>query len=370
MKAAKEIETNGAKLSTRQLLAKIPNVNCLYRHSENDTYYAIKKYGGKQRTHSLNTQDRKVAERRLKDWLDTLDKIDVETEKTTLNDLVEKFIKIRSGYSESTQETEEWLINAFKADWPHGLDIRVSKIKPSMLDELLAKKEADIANTTYNRHALFLKQLFEIAVADRMVAVSPFEGVKKRWKRPEKPRRLVPTDEQFEAIIKNIREQQFNAEAEDSADFIEFMGRAGLGQAEASNLTLGDIEWNEKQMAIRRQKTGELFYVPLYNGLKTFLQRIAGKFDDCPRDTRLFKMRDARKSLTNACQRLKLPPFTQRSIRAYRIRKLWQAGIDIKLIAQWQGHKDGGKLILNTYTEVFGANDKQYIENQLAKLNE
>jgi hypothetical protein len=67
---------------------------------------------------------------------------------------------------------------------------------------------------------------------------------------------------------------------------------------------------------------------------------------------------------------LKLPPFTQRSIRAYRIRRLWQAGIDIKLIAQWQGHRDGGKLILNTYTEVFGSNDKQYIESQLAKLQE
>jgi hypothetical protein len=29
-----------------------------------------------------------------------------------------------------------------------------------------------------------------------------------------------------------------------------------------------------------------------------------------------------------------------------------ERGVDVKVIAQWQGHKDGGKLILNTYSHV------------------
>jgi len=29
-----------------------------------------------------------------------------------------------------------------------------------------------------------------------------------------------------------------------------------------------------------------------------------------------------------------------------------EKGIDIKVISQWQGHKDGGKLILSTYSHV------------------
>ena len=29
-----------------------------------------------------------------------------------------------------------------------------------------------------------------------------------------------------------------------------------------------------------------------------------------------------------------------------------EKGIDVKVIAQWQGHKDGGKLILDTYSHV------------------
>jgi hypothetical protein len=27
-------------------------------------------------------------------------------------------------------------------------------------------------------------------------------------------------------------------------------------------------------------------------------------------------------------------------------------GVDVKVIAEWQGHKDGGKLILSTYSHV------------------
>jgi hypothetical protein len=48
--------------------------------------------------------------------------------------------------------------------------------------------------------------------------------------------------------------------------------------------------------------------------------------------------------------------------------RLWKSGVDKKLIAKWQGHQDGGELILNTYTEVFGSDDAEYERLQLAKL--
>ena len=79
--------------STYQLLGKIPNVPCLYRHTVNGTYYGVKKLARKRKEHSLDTTDRKLAERRLKDWLAGLGKIDPELEKTTLRQLVERFKK-------------------------------------------------------------------------------------------------------------------------------------------------------------------------------------------------------------------------------------------------------------------------------------
>ena len=82
----------------------------------------------------------------------------------------------------------------------------------------------------------------------------------------------------------------------------------------------------------------------------------------------VFKIKDAKKALGAACQRLKLPAFCQRSLRQHLIGRLWKAGVDRKLIAQWQGHQDGGQLILDTYTQVFGSDDEEYVRGQLAKL--
>jgi len=39
----------------------------------------------------------------------------------------------------------------------------------------------------------------------------------------------------------------------------------------------------------------------------------------------------------------------------------------VKVIAQWQGHRDGGTLIMTTYTQVFGSNAESYERAQLAK---
>jgi hypothetical protein len=49
------------------------------------------------------------------------------------------------------------------------------------------------------------------------------------------------------------------------------------------------------------------------------------------------------------------------------IRRLHDAGINHKRIAEWQGHQDGGKLILQIYTEVFADSDAASEQADLAR---
>src|ERR1041385_3771195 len=93
------------RLSTRQLLDKIDNYPGLYRHRINKTYYGIKKVAGKRKEKSLDTTDRKLAERKLRDWIADLDKIDTEVEKTSLGELIDKFQKTRQGKAQKTRKT-------------------------------------------------------------------------------------------------------------------------------------------------------------------------------------------------------------------------------------------------------------------------
>ncbi len=64
---------------------KVANAPGLYRHARSGRYYACKKLGGVRRERSLGTCDRKIAERRLREWTDNLGRVDAEVEKTRDN---------------------------------------------------------------------------------------------------------------------------------------------------------------------------------------------------------------------------------------------------------------------------------------------
>lgn len=355
--------------SSIPLYAKIPGVVGLYRHTASGRYYAVKKVQGKRRERSLETTDRKIAERRMKDWIASLEKVDTEVEKTTLRQLRQKLIAISEGKSDSTQCIVRGVLRDFEEWWPHGMDTQVRNVRPSDLEAWLAKRERKLKNSSYNRVAGVLKQLFELAVKDRIVAESPFARVSTRWKKPQTPVRCIPTLEQFQDIVDEIRFQKHNRVAKASADFVEFLGLAGLGQAEASSLTWADVDFERNRLSIRRHKTDQRFHVPIYPHLRPLLERLKAEAGRkvSPRDC-VFKIKDAKHALNGACERLDLPHFTQRNLRQCLIMRLWKSGVDKKLIAKWQGHQDGGELILSTYTEVFGADDAEYEKQQLAKL--
>jgi integrase len=91
------------------------------------------------------------------------------------------------------------------------------------------------------------------------------------------------------------------------------------------------------------------FAIPLFPQVRPLLERLCeGK----AHDERIFKLNNAKKALSGACKRLRFPSFTQRSLRRMFITRAIERGVDVKVIAEWQGHKDGGKLILDTYSHV------------------
>ena len=348
---------------------KVANAPGLYRHAKTGAYYAVKKFGGKRKERSLGTADRKIAERRLKEWIDNFAKVDSGVEKTTVRQLVAKFEESSRGFVRNTQVTTHAIIKSFQKFMGHDFDMEVRKIRPSQLDEWLASEEPRLRNTTYNRYAGFLKQLFELATKDRIIPESPAKVLRTPWKRPQDVQRICPTfTDQFPKIVESIRSQPFSDHAQDSADFIEFMGKAGLGQAEVSNVRWGDILWSENQIRVRRCKTDTVFFVPIYPHLRPFLERLKKQRGAMFPNALIFKIKDAKKALTSACKRLGYPHFTQRSLRQSLIVHMLRSGVHYKFVALAQGHRDGGTLVNETYSQVIAENDDAWAKAQLAKL--
>lgn len=157
----------------------------------------------------------------------------------------------------------------------------------------------------------------------------------------------------------DIRAQTFNRDAQQSGDFVEFMGLAGLGQAEVSVLTRPYVDLDAGQIFPYRQKTRTGFAEPIFPQLRPLMEKLcAGKK---PHEG-LFSINESRKALAEACKRpgflRELPDgrmaaqFTHRSLRRMFNTRALERGIDAQIISRWQGHRDGGVLIMRTYAHV------------------
>lgn len=331
---------------------------CLYRYS-NGVYYARIKIDGKDIKRSLKTTDRDFAKRALAAFRDEQQQIDRSRGKLTLVELCDRYLKTVQHQKPKTVERKTFIIGRIKTDWPTGKVTQVGKIKPSDADLWLSRYR--FGSASRNLHISCVKELFNSAVRDRIITVSPAAHL--RSAKREKPIRLTPTFEQFKAIIADVRSQVFNADAQDSADFLEFLGLAGLGQAEAGSLTPADVDFAAEQIITYRHKTSTGFAIPIFPQVRSLLEKLCeGK----AHDARVFKISDAKKALAGACRRLGYPSFSQRSLRRMFITRAIERRVDVKVIAQWQGHKDGGKLILDTYSHVNRAHSNRMAQLMIA----
>lgn len=246
---------------------------CLYRYVPTGTYYARFKIDGKEIRKSLETADRTLANRKLREERKKQEQIDRSKSKIMLAGLCDRYFKT------------------------------IQHQKP---------KTNKFGPVSRNLHLACIKEIFAMAVDDRIIAHSPAANIKKV--NVDKPIRRTPTFEQFQAIVDCIRSQKFNGhDADESADFVEFIGLAGLGQAEASTLEWPDIDWQREQIVTFRHKTKAGFAIPLYPQLRPLLEKRHAP--RTPGDDQVFKIKDAKRAIAAACKRLKLPAFSHRSFR-------------------------------------------------------
>ena len=322
---------------------------CLYRYRPTGAYYARVKTGGKEIRRSLKTKDRQVAKSNLSDLRAELGQVDLSIGRMSLAKLCERYLRTIQHQKPKTVECKELVVQRMIDRWPGGSDRQIREIKPSEVQEFLSGEGSRGSKSLYNQHVSVVRAIFTMAVDDRLIGKSPAASVKQV--RRDKPVRKTPSVDEFHAIVADVRAQVYNADCEDSADFLEFLGLAGLGQAEASSLTWGDVDWPRQQITTFRHKTSKGFVVPIYPQLRPLLERLRGD-EVPPTEQRVLKINDAKKALAGACRRLKLAKYSQRSLRRLFITRALEKGVDVKVVAEWQGHTDGGKLILDTYSHV------------------
>ena len=302
------------------------------------------------------------AKRLLRELKNRLDRTDIESRKKSIQQLFTEFelggkdaggkafLPILRGAPKTLAYKKRHLARMRK-DFPLSLNSRVGDVKKSDIRKFFTHyNEAGVEQ--YNHALTLIREVFQYAVDDGMIDDSPVDGIKYR-KREDDITRLIPSWEEFQAIVGSIRRQRFADTAKESADLIEFMGLAGLGQAECAALKWGDINFHSSKITTIRRKTRTQFEIPIYPQLRPLLIRMNEEREEpkLPTDA-VFSVKDAKKALDAACKRLALPSYSSRAFRRMFITRCIEVGIDVQKVADWQGHKDGGALILKKYART------------------
>ena len=240
----------------------------------------------------------------------------------------------------------------------------VADYKPQDIRDYLAKARADktkgrrrLKGQTINE-AIWrpLHNAFALALEERFIDRNPMESVDREKSAPIN--RTQHSWGDAERTLEDVKHR-----ASESYLELKFMLLLGVGQAEAKDLMGGSVDWNENRITFIRRKTGKQYAVPIYPWAKEFIQsEIEPRLK---RDKPVFDWRNPRKALETSCRNLGLARIEIRSLRRTLIIHLIQQGVELRLIAKWQGHTDA-RLILSRYGAYISA---EHEARELAKLN-
>ncbi|MDX2080464.1 MAG: hypothetical protein SFU53_06735 [Terrimicrobiaceae bacterium] len=317
---------------------------CLYRYN-GTTYYALVKLNGKQIRRSLETDDLALARRNLAQLRRDLEQVDPGLAGMTLETHAPRFLATVIGAATSVYGTKLTIGKLLK-EWPTGSPRTLVKIRRSDCELWLAQFAKQSASTV-NHMITDAKRFFEMAVQDGVIPRNPMDGIK--YRKIPKLTRLTPTAAEFEAIVTDLRSQKANGHgSENTADFVELAGRLGLGQAELAGIERQHIDLGKGIIRVFRRKTRQTFTIPIYPGARPIIERRMKEMGREP-SARLLPQDNCKKGLAASCKRLGLPNYEPRALRRFFITTALRAGVDAPTVAAWQGHRDGGALVLRTY---------------------
>lgn len=237
-------------------------------------------------------------------------------------------------------------VASIKRTWPE-LELReVRTVTPMECLEWSGRLEYGAVR--FNAIVGTMRNLFEMAIKAGMIQGNPADCIEKIPVRIKPPK--LPSHETFKKIIAYL---EASPESRRAVRLVKFLAYSGLRIGEALKLTQTDI--TEYGIRVSDAKNGEDAFVPI-------LPEMAELIKTLPAEGPLFRVKNPRKALGNACRSAGTAPLTNHQLRHLFATRCIECGVDIKTVAEWLRHKDGGALALKRYSHVRNEHSKAMAE--------
>ena len=321
---------------------------CLYRNRSSGTYFALVKRKSKQIRKSLKTKDRKLAERRLRDFRAKAGLLTASSaeRKVSFGELASRWLEIHNASlkTSSAERNKLCVKNLNRSFGSHS----ISDISPASCENWMAKRSPDAAASTFNKEAEVLKQIFEYARANGLILDNPASNLKRR--RIVEQKVVVPTRDEYAKLLEAL--EAAGSRGVESTRLVQLLALSGMRLGEATRITWREVNFKRSQFTVSGGEVGtknnRIRVVPLFPKLHQFLEELQTLTSPVSED-RLVKIASAKSAMETACRKANLQPFSHHSLRHYFVSNAIEVGIDFKTISDWIGHRDGGMLVAKTY---------------------
>lgn len=319
---------------------------CLYRRAATGIYYAWVKRGGKKFKRSLKTTDRKIADRKLRDFRNSVGRLSesASASRITFRTLAAQWLKTLGHLKPSSLARRETSVGQL-----NGIigESTIQQITATKCDEWAARRGQKLKASTYNNERDTLRAVMDYAVREGLLLVNPAKDLSRR-KQPRVSIR-IPSHAEFATLIQTLRQDPRSCEA---AALVQLLAFSGMRLGEGCEMRWRDINFDAGRFTVTGGESGtknhETREVPLFPVLRIFLERLREERQPEPQDL-VVRIKNAKRSMEYACRKAELEDFTHHTMRHYFASNAIEKGVDFKTIAAWLGHKDGGLLAARTY---------------------
>jgi integrase len=361
----------------------------LLREKNSGRYYARLFADGKQHWFSLKTDVFSVAEAKLGEKIKEFRKANkppktVEQGKATVEQLAKVYLsgqKLRPDIKASTVHYREQCVVSLLKTWPELATIKPRDVTESDCKAWAKRFSEAYSPTRYNNTVDTLRGILETGISHGLIYRNAAAELGKR--KPNAKRLKLPSSDDFAAVVKSVREEGAWC-SKQCGDLIEFLAFTGCRITEAKNVHWDDVKadgiWIHGGESGTKNK--ESRFLPMNPRLESLIAdlRANPRYRRTERgDEYLLAVSECQKAIDSACQRLNakttdatdavcqrsVKRFTHHDLRHLFATKAIEAGIDVPTVAKWLGHKDGGALLMKTYSHLL----QEHSQAMAAKLS-
>lgn len=328
--------------------AKTPYAN-LRRYEASGTFFVNAKVRGRKLRRSLKTKSLEIAKEKLDTLLATeRAKVPTNDEDWTFKELIDEYLsEIEANYllKPRSKAYRVETVGMIRRTWPELDGMNPRRLTQQAVKDWSRKLVEKYAPSRFNGAVETMRAILRLGMARGIVGENLAMSIK-RASVPLTPPNL-PNSAQFKKLLKRLDAIR---ERKPAAQLVRLLAYTGMRVGAVPSVMRSNIDLERNEFILPKIKMQEApVRIPMIGELRTLAKKLLKQHKG---EGPLFEIANPRRALRTVCKELGIERLTPHDLRHIFATRCLESGVDVRTVAAWLCHRDGGALLLKRYAHL------------------